>query len=197
MDKSFIENVIDKFLISQFNIPENLEDISNKIYELHKKRVGNNNSLNALQSELQRTNTAISNIMIAIEKGILTDTTKSRLEELEKQKKDLQEKLVIEQSKERYELTKEDIQNFFKYTMKKCPDRAIELFIKQIKVYDDKIEIYLNYSINQPQTTEQTSKKLFTEIHTTPTHFQRWHNKNLHQNLRCICSYIAKKKSIF
>lgn len=50
--------------------------------------------------------------MIAIEKGILTDTTKSRLEELEKQKKDLQEKLVVEQSKEHYELTKEDIQNF-------------------------------------------------------------------------------------
>ena len=82
------------------------------------------------------------------------------------------EKLVIEQSKERYELTKEDIQNFFKYTMKKCPDRAIELFIKQIKVYDDKIEIYLNYSINQPQTTEQTSKKLFTEIHTTQRIFK-------------------------
>ena len=164
--------MIDKFLISQFIIPENLEQLSTKIYELHKKRVGNNNFLNTLKSELQRTNTAISNIMIAIEKGILTETTKSRLEELEKQKKDLQEKLVIEQSKELYELTKEDIQNFFKYTMKKCPDRAIELFIKQIKVYDDKIEIYLNYSINQPHTNEQTSKKLFTETHTTQRTFK-------------------------
>ena len=172
IDKVFIENVIDKLLISQFNIPENLEQLSTKIYELHKKRVGNNNSLNALKSELQRTNTAISNIMLAIEKGILTETTKSRLEELEKQKKTLQEKLVIEQSKERYELTKEDIQNFFKYTMKKCPDRAIELFIKQIKVYDKKIEIYLNYSINQPHITEQTSKKLFTETHTIQRTFK-------------------------
>ena len=172
IDKVFIENVINEFLISQFNIPENLEEISNKIYELHKKRVGNNNSLNALKNELQRTNTAISNIMIAIEKGILTETTKYRLEELEKQKKDLQEKLVIEQSKERYELTKEDIQNFFKYTMKNCPDRAIEIFIRQIKVYDNKIEIYLNYSINQSQTIEQTSKKLFTETHTTQRTFK-------------------------
>ena len=56
--------------------------------------------------------------MIAIEKGILTETTNVRLEELEKQKKEHQEKLVVEQSKQRYELTKEDIQNFFKYTMK-------------------------------------------------------------------------------
>lgn len=38
MDKAFIENVIDKFLISQFNIPENLEKLSTKIYELHKKK---------------------------------------------------------------------------------------------------------------------------------------------------------------
>ncbi len=110
--------------------------------------------------------------MIAIEKGILTDTTKSRLEELEKQKKDLQEKLVVEQSKEHYELTKEDIQNFFKYTMKKCPDRAIELFIRQIRIYDNKIEIYLNYSINQPQTVEQTYKKFFTETLTTQRTFK-------------------------
>ena len=56
--------------------------------------------------------------------------------------------------------------------MKKCPDRAIELFIKQVRVFEDKIEIYLNYSINQPQTTEQTFKKLFTETLTTQRIFK-------------------------
>ena len=45
-----------------------------------------------IKSNLQKTNTSISNIMSAIEKGILTDTTKQRLEELENQKKDLQER---------------------------------------------------------------------------------------------------------
>ena len=69
-------------------------------------------------------------------------------------------------------ITKEDIQNFFKYTMKKCPDRAIELFIKQVRVYDNKIEIYLNYFINQPQTVEQTYKKFFTETLTTQRTFK-------------------------
>lgn len=110
--------------------------------------------------------------MIAIEKGILTETTKVRLEELEEQKKDLQEKLVIEQSKQRYELTKEDIQNFFKYTMKKCPNKAIELFIQQIKIYENKIEIYLNYSITQQQNIEQSSSKVFTETLTITRTFK-------------------------
>lgn len=173
IDKNFIENIIDKFLISQFNIPKNLNEISEKIFEIHKKRVGNNNSLNSLKSNLQKTNTSISNIMSAIEKGILTDTTKQRLEELEYQKKDLQEKLIIEQSKQQFELTKEDIQNYFKFTMKQCPDRAIELFIKKVNVYEDKIEIFLNYSLNTNiSKAETTSKKLFTETFTSTRKFK-------------------------
>lgn len=111
--------------------------------------------------------------MIAIEKGIFTETTKQRLEELEQQKKDLQEKLVIEQSKQQYDLTKEDIQNYFKYTMKQCPDRAIELLIQKIKVYENKIEIYLNYSLNTNIShTEATSKKLFAETYSTTRTFK-------------------------
>ena len=84
----------------------------------------------------------------------------------------MQEKLVIEQSKQRYELTKEDIQNFFKYTMKKCPNKAIELFIQQIKIYANKIEIYLNYSINQQRTIGNSSTKVFTETLTTTRKFK-------------------------
>ena len=87
-----------------------------------------------------------------------------KLEELEKQRKELSEKLVIEESKVSYELTKEDIQNFFKVTMKECPDKAIKLFLKFVKVYQDKIEIGLNYSIDPNDTDYQPIKTyVFTE----------------------------------
>lgn len=173
IDKNFIESIVDKFLISQFNIQKNLDEITEKIFDIYKKRNQSNSSLNSLKSNLQKTNTSISNIMIAIEKGIFTETTKQRLEELEQQKKDLQEKLVIEQSKQQYDLTKEDIQNYFKYTMKQCPDRAIELLIQKIKVYENKIEIHLNYSLNTNIShIETTSKKLFTEIYSTTRTFK-------------------------
>ena len=56
--------------------------------------------------------------MSAIEKGVFTHTTKSRLEELEKQQIELQQKVIIEQSKKRYELTKEDIENFLNTQLK-------------------------------------------------------------------------------
>ena len=76
IDKTFIENVIDRFLIEQFNTPKNLEEIANKIYEVQKQQLCSNNLLNSLKRDLQKTNTSISNLLSAIEKGIFTTTTK-------------------------------------------------------------------------------------------------------------------------
>ena len=164
MEKSFIEGVVDKFIKLQLNIPENLEQVTNIIYEKQKKLLRNKSTLNNIKSELSRANKSISNIMNAIEKGIFTDTTKSRLEELETLKKNLQEQLVIEESKVTNEFTKEEIKEFFQYAMKECPERAIELFIKFVKVYENKIEIGVNFSMpQQTEDVEQEISYLFTE----------------------------------
>lgn len=109
--------------------------------------------------------------MSAIENGIFTTTTKQRLEELEEQKKELSEKLLIEECKQTFELSKNDIQEYFKCTMKQCPDRAIELLIRTIKVYENKIEIELNYSTLISEN-ERTIKKVFTETFTTQRQFK-------------------------
>ena len=166
-EKNFIEGVVDKFFKQQFTIQKNLDTITNLIYEENKKRTKNNNSLTSIKSDLQRVNTAISNIMSAIEKGIITETTKSRLEELELQRKELGEKLIIEESKMTYELTKEDIQKTFKNAMKTCPEKVIELFVKFVKVYEDKIEIGLNYSLNTTEEHEPIKDYVFTETKET------------------------------
>lgn len=172
INKSFIEGVIDEFLINQFNITKNLEDLTEKIFELHKKRASSINLLHNLKNELQKTNNSISNILAAIEKGIITETTKARLEELELNKKDLKEKIIIEESKERYILSKQDIKDYFKHTMKESPERAIELFIKFVKVYNNKIEIGLNYAVNQAENGETIVKKVFTKSYTTERHYK-------------------------
>ena len=172
LDKNFIEGIVDKFLIAQFNTPKNLEELTNNIYEVYKKRIGNNNSLNILKNTLQKTNTFIANILSAIEKGIITDTTKQRLEELETQKKDLEQQVIIETARAKYELTKEDIQNYFRHAMKQCPEMAFDLFIKFVKVYENKIEIGLNYSIHEVENKEPIIKKVFTETKKTERKFK-------------------------
>ena len=160
IDKNFIENVIDRFLIEQFNTSKNLEEITNKIYELQKKQLCSNNLLNSLKRDLQKTNTSISNLLSAIEKGIFTTTTKQRLEELEEQKKDLSEKVLIEECKQTFEVSKEDIKTYFQSVMKDCPTSAVKQLIRAIRVYNNKIEVELNSSNT---TDEKTIKKVFTE----------------------------------
>lgn len=57
--------------------------------------------------------------------------------------------------------------------MKQCPDRAIELFIRKVNVYEDKIEIFLNYSQNTNIAIAETiSKELFTETFTSSRKFK-------------------------
>ncbi len=170
--KDFIENIVDRFILEQFTIPENIEFLTNKIYEINKKLFGKHTTLTNLKSSLNKTNNAITNIVKAIEQGIFTNTTKARLEELETKKIELEKDILIEESKQQFELTKEDIKNHFTYTMKKCPNRAIELFIKFIKVFDNKIEIGLNYALNSGENTEPITKKVFTEKFITTRQFK-------------------------
>ena len=171
IDKNFIENIIDRFLIEQFNIPKNLEEISEKIYQIQKKELSSNISLNSIKRDLQKVNTSISNLLSAIEEGIFTTTTKQRLEELELSQKELSEKLIIEESKQQIEVSKDDIQDYFRTTMKECPNRTIELFIRAIRVYNNKIEIEFNYS-KPTNENERIIKKLFTESYTTQRQFK-------------------------
>lgn len=163
MDKEFIEKVVNNYLLYQFNESKNLETIVNNVYELYKKKSSVNDSIITLNSDLKKVNTSISNMLSAIEKGIITNTTKSRLEELELQRKDLQEKLLIEQSKQVRIYTKEEIYNFLKYGIKDSPIQAIQKYIQKIFVYENKIEILLKCSINKE--SEQTTKKISTKTY--------------------------------
>ena len=100
----------------------------------------------ALEKELLRINKSINNIMNAIEQGIITDTTKDRLQELESTRKDLQEKLIFERMQEKTVLEKKAIENYLKKAVEQEPEMMIELLVEKVYVYsDDRIEIMLHY----------------------------------------------------
>ena len=88
----------------------------------------------------------------AIENGIFSDTTKTRLDELETQKNALTEKLLTEKNKERSVPTTDEIKKYLKYAIQKTPRNLVELLVDKIIVYMDKIEIFLKYH-GEPHTT--------------------------------------------
>ena len=109
-----------------------------------------NTTLPALRQQLGECEKAIENMLNAIQAGILTASTKERLEKLEAQREEL--KLAISQAqlmKPRY--TKEQIVSWisrFKYGKADDPEyqkQIIDTFINSIYVFDDRLVFTYNF----------------------------------------------------
>ena len=104
----------------------------------------------AMKAELADTQSKLKNIMTAIESGIITESTKSRLEELEKIRKKLTYTLQSEEAKHP-DFSKSQIITWFHrlrtFDVKKKEhrERLIDTFINAIFLFDDKLVITFNY----------------------------------------------------
>lgn len=93
---------------------------------------------------------SIDNMLNAIQSGIITSSTKERLEELEQQKIELTVQISQEEM-ERPMLTKEQIIDWLK-SLKKYGNKRLDhkrklinIFVNSVYLYDDKIIINFNY----------------------------------------------------
>lgn len=99
LKKELLEQIVLDTLTKALMKPSNFSVVVNGIMELHRQQLADDTQLRILEKELQHTAKAITNLLAAIEAGIFTDSTKSRLQELEEKKKELEEKILLEKSK--------------------------------------------------------------------------------------------------
>ena len=86
----------------------------------------------------------LDNILKAVEQGVINNTTNKRMTELEKKLEDIERQIIVEKSKTNFKLTKEDILNYFNDALKLEPQLLINYLVKQIILYDDKMQICFN-----------------------------------------------------
>jgi len=102
------------------------------------------------EQQLRETEAAINNLLSAIQQGILTKSTKARLEELEARRDDLESRLTCEKMakpKVSAEFMTFWLHRFRKLdvTQKSHRKMLIDTFINVIFLYDDKMVITFNY----------------------------------------------------
>ena len=108
--------------------------------------------LKELQTELKNVQKSKNNIIAAIEQGIITPTTKDRLQELEHLESDLQVKIATEKKAENKNLTAPEIEKFLKkYCSGNMQDETFRFelthtFVKKILLFKDRFEITLKLS---------------------------------------------------
>ncbi len=103
-----------------------------------------NTLLTTLLKEQKQIQTALDNVMTAIEQGIVNNTTNKRMKDLENQLADLEKQIIIERSKSSFKLTRQEIMEYYLKALQLEPKLLIDYLIKEIIVYDDKIEITFN-----------------------------------------------------
>ncbi len=93
--------------------------------------------------------------MKAVEQGIINNTTNKRMKELESQIEELDRQILIQRSKNSFKIAKEDIEEYYLQALELEPKLLIDYLIKEIRLYDDKIEITFNSPIKTSPDNNQ------------------------------------------
>lgn len=131
---------------------KNLELIYEKIEEKQSSNK-NNNKLTLLEKEMKEIESSINNLLSAIEKGIITDSTKDRINELETMKKTVSSEIEIEKSKLNKLITKEDITTYIRKALKESSNYIVKFLIEKIVYFNEKIKIY--YKVTNKETPDE------------------------------------------
>lgn len=151
--KDWIEDIVIKHLLSILNDEDTLDKMADEALKLLDEE---NAVIPALEAQLKEIRKAIENIMKAVEMGIITRTTKSRLEELEAEEDRIETAILAEENKNPH-ITKEqilftlDMFRSLDLSVEKNKERLIDSFVKSIILHDDRIIITTVFK-NEPAT---------------------------------------------
>ena len=118
------------------------------LYMLFLRKIGNS-TLTMLQNEKTGVDKSIENLVSAIEKGVVTKTTTSRLHELERRQEELERQIRIEQSKAATKVTEKKVRAFYEEALREEPQMLIACLVKEVVLYDDRMEIHYNTPLRQ------------------------------------------------
>ena len=145
--KHWIEETVVKLTVSKVLTDEAVDRIADAILVMQEQ---GDTMTPVLKQQLQQCEAEIRNVMKAIRQGIITETTKECLEDLETQRDSLKAS-ILQLQLERRKFTKEEIVEWIsKYKYGNINDldyrkEIIDTFVNSVFVYDDKLVLTYNY----------------------------------------------------
>ena len=179
--KDWTENIIIEKITSWLSDDKTIDRMADDVMALLSEE---NEMIPALEAQLKQVRSSIDNIMKAIEQGIVTRTTRSRLEELEREEESLTANIRAEEAK-KPKISKEFIlftlDKFRKLDLRieKNKERLIDGLVKAIIVYDDRFEVFLTFDdtpITIPTSEEIESMKNSSDIASVTPPKRYWTN---------------------
>ena len=159
VSKEWIENLVCTEMMKLLEADGFIESVADRVME-YQTAAKDDSAIKALEKQLKSIEKAKANLMKAIEAGIITPTTKSRLVELEAEYERVNQSLAKEIISEP-ELGRDQIVWFLeRFRNGNIDDAAfraflIDTFLNSVYLYEDKLVLVFNYS----EDKERVSKK--------------------------------------
>lgn len=148
--RDWIERVVVSATLETVLQPDVIEWVADQVM-VYQEREANSAQLLSLRDQLEACQKGIENILKAIEAGIITPSTKRRLQELEAEEQQLQKAITVEEAS----ITHLE-RDFVVYWMEKFRGgsvddaafrrKVIDSFVAAVYLWDDHIRIAFNYS---------------------------------------------------
>ena len=142
--KEVLEEFVIDVIVKELSRKETMDTLVANLLREQERQSVENAKLTSLLREKAKVDKALDNLVAALEQGIMSATTNKRLHELEQQQGELEKELLIEQSKAAVKVPESVIREYYGQALKMEGAMLINLFIRKIVLYNDKIEIYLN-----------------------------------------------------
>ena len=186
--KDFLEEFVSNEIIEKLIDTQNIDTIIAEI--MRRQNLNENGNLKMLSNEKSRIDRALDNLVTAIENGITSNTTNKRLHDLEKQQEELERQILIERSKTAVKLNESDIKQYYEQALRLEMPMLINFLVKEIVLYNDKIEIYFNTPIKTSPDDESRRGFLFYFDYGN-LHYRIQNKQELQNRQMIIEMYIA------
>ena len=159
VSREWLEQTVVDMTLQAVLRPDVIEWIADRVMEYQKKEA-NSAHLRSLQDELKNKQKAAANVMKAIEAGIITPTTKKRLEELERECVELEDAVALAKASITH-IEREFVVywlNSFRDGERDDKDfrrKVIDTFVAAIYLWDDRIRIAFNYTGDSKNTVDR------------------------------------------
>ena len=186
--KEFLEEFVSNVIIEKLIDTQNIDAIIAEI--MRRQNLNENGNLKMLSNEKSRIDRALDNLVTAIENGITSNTTNKRLHDLEKQQEELERQILIERSKTAVKLNESDIRQYYEQALRLEMPMLINFLVKEIVLYNDKIELYFNTPIKTSPDDESRRGFLFYSDYGN-LHYRIQNKQELQNRQMIIEMYIA------
>ena len=172
IQKQFLEDMVIRATSEMLKSVSAIHKVAESIYNAHKAETADNTALKLLERKLKEAVKAQNNIVKAIEQGIITEVTKTRLTELEKEVTSLEFEIAKEKARSYTYLTVEQIEMYLsKFVFESTADikvrkLVVNTFVREVILYDDEIVITYTFTddVDRPKRTKETTIRTEKQI---------------------------------